>query len=280
MFNVTEISFLGHIISYKTIRPDPKNLAPIGQVDEPKNVKDVQRFLGMLNYHHEFLPDLTLLAEPLQRLTRGGVKFQWTPECRKSFETLKKLVTTELKLAIFDPECHTIVSTDASDVGIGGVLSQYQHGKEVPVAFGHHTLDARQRGYSTPEREGLGPLYFCEYWEKFLLGRRFTLRTDHQALTTLLRQYGHGRKSGKFARWFERLSVFDYKIEYRKGSQNQVADYLSRLTSKATELGVPEPQVDNRVVKAVTENGLSLRKFQDASVKDELHNQLRNAINT
>ena len=83
----------------------------------------------MLNYHHEFLPGLTALVEPLRQLTRGNVKFEWTPLCHKSFETLKKLVCTELKLALFDPECHTIVSVDGSDVGIGGVLSQIQKGR-------------------------------------------------------------------------------------------------------------------------------------------------------
>ena len=92
-----------------------------------------------------------------------------TPLCHTSFETLKKLVCTELKLALFDPECHTIVSFYGSHVGIGGVLSQIQNGREVSVTFGHHTLDARQGKYSTPEIDGLGAVHFTEYWEKFLL---------------------------------------------------------------------------------------------------------------
>ncbi len=153
------------------------------------------------------------------------------------------------------------------------------NGKEIPVAFGHHTLDDKQRRYATNEREALAIVYFCEYWEKFLLGHRFTIRTDHQALTTLMKQYGNGRKSGKFARWFERLSVFDYAVIYRQGSQNTVADALSRLNNKASELGVSDP-VASFVINAVNTIGLSVSTFQDASHKDPLQVKIKNALST
>ena len=277
IFRAAEVPFLGHLISNEGIKPDPKNLQPIRDAETPTTLKQVQSFLGMLNYYSPFLPDLAALTEPLRNLTRKDIKFVWSADCTKAFETLKKLVCTELKLAIFDSECLTYLSVDASDVGIGGVLSQEQHGREIPIAFGHHTLDARLRGMATNEREGYAAVFFTEYWEKFLLGRHFILRTDHQALTTLLTQYGDGRKSGKFARWYERLSVFDFTIEYRKGADNTVADALSRLSSKATELGVQDPMATH-VIKAIDAQGLSMSLFQEASKMDPLHALLRTAL--
>ena len=231
----------------------------------------------MLNYYNEYLPDLARVAEPLRELTRKGTKFEWNKRREESFEKLKKLVNNDLKLAIFNPDCKTIVSTDASEVGIGGLLSQVQNGVEVPIAFGHHTLDQRQRNYSASEREALAAMYFCEYWEKYLLGRHFILRTDHQALKTLLHQFGNGRKSGKFARWFERLQIFNYTIEYVKGENNVVADAMSRLASNVSTEGVPDYAVQT-IIKAVHEQGFTMKLFREASLKDDLHNAIREQI--
>ena len=279
VFGVTEVQFLGHIVSQGSLKPDPKNLQPIRDATTPTTLTEVQSFLGMINYYNEFLPDLAAITEPLRELTRNGVPFDMTADRQKSFETLKKMVCTELKLAIFDPESHTIVTTDASNVGIGGVLSQLQNCREVPVAFGHHTLDSRQRGYDTTEKETLAAVYFPEYWEKFLLGRHFTLRTDHQALTTLLRSYGKGRKAGKFARWFERLSNFNYTIEFRRGKDNKVADALSRLHMKASELGVPDYTV-SKMISTVTEHGLSFHIFGNLTQDDPVLKQVYCAVSS
>ena len=211
-FRQTEINFLGHVISQGTIRPSRKNIEPIRNYPKPRNCKEVQRFLGVMNYHASFIPKFAVIAEPLRALTRKNVNFNWSEECDQAFEKLKQIICCDLKLSPFDPTAQTYVTTDASNVGIGGVLSQLQNGKEVPIAYGHKTLDQRQRNYSAGEKEALAAMYFVEHWEKYLIGRRFTLRSDHQTLRTLMTQFGNGRKSGKFQRWFERLQAFSYTL--------------------------------------------------------------------
>ncbi|MCP4489745.1 MAG: hypothetical protein GY820_20880, partial [Gammaproteobacteria bacterium] len=181
----------------------------------------------------DFLEDLASLVEPLWQLCRKNARFKWNYACQKSFDTLKKLVQDKLNVFIFDPNCATFLTTDASDVGLGAVLSQLQNGKEVPISFASHTLSPRERNFATNEREALACVWGCEHFEKFLLGRPFTLRTDHAALTTLLQRSGSSRQSAKFERWFERLSIFDYTPLYTKGTNNTVADWLSRLENKA-----------------------------------------------
>lgn len=237
-FSQRKIGFLGHVIQNGTITPDPSNIRPIKQVGTPINKREVQTFLGMVNFYAEYIRDIASLAEPLRALTRKETPFSWTKECQVSFETLKAVMADQLALHIFDPSAKTILTTDASDVGIGAVLSQVQRNKEVPIAFASHTLSPTERNYATNEREAWAAIWAMEHFEKFLLGRRFTLRTDHQALKSLLITQTSRRTSAKFTRWIERLAPFDYTVEYHPGSQNQVADALSRLRGRAQEYGI------------------------------------------
>ena len=264
IFRDTSVPFLGHIIYAGSIQPDPKNLSSIEKFQEPTNVKEVQCFLGMLNYYSDFLPNFSNLVEPLRKLTRKGVKFQWSKPQQNAFQTLKDMIFCDLRLGIFDPQFSTILSTDASDVGIGGVLSQIQYGKEVPIAFAHHTLNSRERGWAVNEREAFAAMYFCEYFEKYLLGRTFTLRSDHQPLMSLLQKASNKRQSSKFGRWAERLAEFDFKFEYKKGSENVVPDAISRLISESVE---PSADLCLKLHK-INEEGLSAETFKTATNQD------------
>ncbi len=189
------------------------------------------------------------------------------------------MAQTKLRVFIFDPNCHTILTTDASDVGLGCVLSQVQNGKEMPIAFASHTLQQRERNYATNEREALACVWGCEHLEKFLLGRPVKLRTDHAALTTLLNRSGKGRQSSKFERWFERLSMFDYHAEYTKGTQNKVADWLSRLQLKVESFHIDTPPtaITN---KKISLDGISLQDIKNATLKDNTLQQVSKYVST
>ncbi|MCP3664187.1 MAG: hypothetical protein GY696_17135, partial [Gammaproteobacteria bacterium] len=142
---VHRVNFLGHVVSDQGIEPDPKNLSDLLEAPTPKNITDIQSFLGMCNYYSEFLQDFSTISEQIRNLTRDGVEFIWTHECEKAFRLLKKMVTSDQCLAIFDPDCDLILATDDSDVGIGVVLPQIQDRKERPIAFASHTLLERER---------------------------------------------------------------------------------------------------------------------------------------
>ncbi|GFS04859.1 polyprotein, partial [Elysia marginata] len=154
-FSVSRINFLGHIISADGVTPDPKNVQPILDAPTPKTLKQGQSLLGMVNYYHDFIKNLSTTAEPLRRLTRKGVKFHWSTECSQAFERLKSDIAGEVRNFIFDPNAPTFFTTDASDVGLGAVLNQRQHGREVPIAYASHTLQPRERSFATNEKEAL-----------------------------------------------------------------------------------------------------------------------------
>ena len=156
--------------------------------------------------------------------------FKWTEAAQSSFDEVKQLLIASPALALYDPTLRSVISTDASDYGLGAVFAQIQlDGTEKPVAFASHTLTVTEGKYSIVEKEALACVWATEKWRTYLWGHRFTLRTDHQALTTLLTTKGIGRAGMRVARWSARLLCFDYDIVYRPGSQNYTADCLSRL---------------------------------------------------
>ena len=129
-------------------------------------------------------------------------------------------ITSAPILAHFDPDAQTIVTTDESGTRIGAVLSQVSGGKERPVAYASKKLPASERKYSIGERETLACIFACEHWHVFIFGRKFILRTDHQAFTTLLATSGSGHRPLRIYRWSDRLHQYDFDIQYTAGSKN------------------------------------------------------------
>lgn len=280
IFLKPSINYLGHIISEYGIQPDPKNIEALEKIEEPRTIKQVQSFLGAVNFYTSFIPDLANLAEPLRALTRKGYKFKWTHTEITAFNSIKKAILNNNPLAIFDPNAKTYVTTDASEIGLGGMLSQVQNGKEVPVAYASHTLSPTQRNYSTGEKEALACLWACEHWEKYLLGRFFILRTDHSPLVTLLTKNTSLRQSAKFSRWLIRLSIFDYEVEYMKGENNKIADFLSRSPMKNCFDEILEEDSSIFLRNSFLEENISISNIHRHQREDENFKNIYNFIKT
>ena len=287
IFGKSEIPAFGHILSKNGIRPHPKNVQPILDFPAPSSVKDVQSFLGLINFFGEFISGLAKISEPIRRLTREGVSFNWDDRCQRAMESLKLKVQEALPLHIFDPNKPTVITTDASEVGIGATLTQVDQGKEVPISCFNRTLSPSERNYSATEREAFAVMSALEHWEKLVLGRPVLVRTDHQALISALQHPKDRRQSSKFSRWLDRLKPFNFTVEHIRGTSNTVADSLSRLSTglsvKSISLSdiqgasAQDPLLDK--VKAALEQGwptgdalLQLRPFKsvaaDLSVRD------------
>ena len=206
-FARTEINFLGYHVSSQGVLPLYSNVKTIEELPQPTSAKEVASFLGTPNFYLKFVAHYADTAEPRRRLLRKDVPWDWTDEQDQAFRTLKHKITSAPILAHFDLDAQTIVTTDASGTGHGAVLSQVSGGKERPVAYASKTLSATERKYSTGEREALACIFACEYWHVFLFGRKFILRTDHQALTTLLATSGSGHRPVRIYRWSETVKV-------------------------------------------------------------------------
>ena len=165
------------------------------------------------------------MASPLYALT-GKAPFVWTEEHSKSFQALKTAVLSAEALAMSQKEGVFILDTDASDVAVGGQLSQVQGDKVRPIAFASKRLTPSQRKYCTTRKELLALITFTRQFRHYLLGRSFLIRTDHSSLAWLMR---FKDIEGQLARWLEELAQFDMQIVHRKGKEHANADALSRL---------------------------------------------------
>ena len=229
-FMKEEIKFLGHIISKEGIRTDPVKVEAIRSFGEPKCVKKLRSFLGICNYYRKFIKDYATKARKLEQLCSGpgNTKLVWSSELEDIFNGLKTALTSTPILGFPDLQREFILDTDASFNTIGAVLSQAdERGIEKVIAYGSHAMTSHEIGYCTTRKELLAVYYFCVHFKHYLYGRRFTLRTDHKAITFML----NTKKpvTSQFQTWINFLSSLDINLVYRKGILHGNADALSRL---------------------------------------------------
>ena len=247
-FAAPQVSYLGHLISADGISPDPAKVTAVKNLKTPGTVKEVRSFLGLAGYYRKFLPRYATVAAPLTDLTKKDNKFVWTEECEQAFQTIKNSVSSApvLKYPRFDREF--ILQTDASDVGLGPVLSQIDDdGVEKVVAFASQTLSTRERNFSATEKEAYTIVFGTRHFRVYLLGRKFKIVTYHKALKFLHTMEPKGRT----AKWIMDLQEFQFEVEHRPGKQNTNADSLSRLDvqANATAKTHTEGQTDSNTLK-------------------------------
>ena len=152
----------------------------------PQSTKDVQKLLGLASYYRRFVRNFASIARPLHRLTEKTATFEWTVECQEAFAELRHRLCTAPVLAFLDFTKPFILDTDASNTGIGGVLSQLdEQGQEHVIAFASHTLSKSEHQYCMTRRELLAVVVFTQQFQPYLLGREFILMTDHGSLSWL-----------------------------------------------------------------------------------------------
>ena len=224
-FLQAKIKFLSHIIERGTIKPNPDKVASLREFKTPTTTTEAQSFMGLANYYHKFIPNFATLASPIF-LVYARTPLEWNDECQQAFEQLRNALTSETVLILPNFDLPFLVETDASNYGVGGVLSQAVSDGVRPVAYFSKHLNAAQRRYSTSERELLAIVLTLEHFRQFLYGQQFDIITDHEPLKHLVKT---PRIAPKLARWVARIQLFDYKIRYRRGEDNGGADGLSRL---------------------------------------------------
>lgn len=202
---------------------DPSKIQAMLDWPVPADAKGLRGFLGLTGYYRKFIKGYGTIAKPLTELTKKG-SFLWTPATEAAFATIKTAMTTAPVLKLPDFSLPFIVETDASYYGLGTVLIQDKH----PLAFISKALGVKNLGLSIYEKEMLAILLAVSKWRSYLLHTTFIIRTDHKSLKFLLEQ----KVSTPLQhRYLTKLLGFDYKIEYKKGADNGVADALLRANA-------------------------------------------------
>jgi hypothetical protein len=227
-----EVNYIVHQITEARVKPNPQKVAPITSYPTPTSVKELKTFCGVISYYRRFIPNCSRIASPLHKLLKKDVKFEWKPEQEHASQHLKAKLTSQPILQYLDFSKEFILTTDASNTGLGAVLSQGPLGKDLPVAYASRSLNKSEVNYSTSEKELLAIVWATRYFRPYLYGRHFQIVTDHKPLTWVMNVKDPG---SRLLRWRIHLEEFDYAITYKRGSQNSNADALSRIGSVTTE---------------------------------------------
>lgn len=232
VFGASEVTFLGYQISAKGTEPLKSKVQVISNFPLPKTVRELRRFLGMVNFYRRFLPNAAQIQAPLHSLLTGSVKASHPVviegNALKAFEDCKKSLCNAALLAHPDSQAKLGLVTDASDTAIGGVLQQLKDDEWQPLAFFSRKLSPSQTKYSPYDRELLA-IYECiKYFRHMLEATHFTVYTDHKPLCYAF----HERKTNCSPRQYRHLdfiSQFTTDIRFISGKNNLVADTLSRI---------------------------------------------------
>ena len=214
----------GHIVGRAGLECDRDKLSAVANWIPPSTIKGVREFLGFTGYYRRFVPDYSTVAQPQVRLLGKDCTFQWTVACKDAFKALRALLIKAPVLAFPKEDLPYIVDTDASDYGIGGVLSQNIEGTEHVIAYYSKSLNPAQQKYCTTRRELLAVVATLDHFKGYVWGPKFLVRSDHAALVRLTNLKNI---QGMLARWLAKLQQFHFDIVHRPGAQHGNADGLS-----------------------------------------------------
>lgn len=277
IFGVSTIDFLGHRISAEGITPLPDKVRVILDFPRPITVKELQRYVGILNFYHRFLPRAASLMRPLysalQKKPSASKRLTWCPEMSTAFDASKRALAEATMLSHPQAGAELALTTDASDFAVGGVLEQKIKDCWVPLGFFSRQLRDRELKYSTFDRELLAMYLSVRHFRHWLDGRNFVIFTDHNPLPFAMWKSSDPWTSRQ-QNQLSAISEFTTDIRHVSGKSNAVADALSRISVSAVSLGIDfrkmaaEQQTDAEVKAQRT--AITNLKLKDVLIDDDI----------
>lgn len=269
-----EVLFLGHKLTSEGIYPAEEKTLAIQQFRPPKDKEELRSFLGMVCFVAKFIPNLATVSFPLRELLKKNVRYIWQSEHQEAFDKIKSHMVEPEKLGYFDPNKKSRLVADASPVGLGAVLMQFDVNNEpVVIDYGAKSLTEAERRYCQPEREALALVWAVEKFKQYLIGVEFELVTDHKALETIFSP--RSRPCARIERWVLRLQSFRYKVVYKAGKTN-VADPLSRLPQREDEPF--DEECDTYINAVILSAAVDIAEVEKVSREDVILQAVKEAI--
>lgn len=225
-FKQRRIRFLGHTFSSDGLDVNEVKVQAIKMFRPPNTVEEVRSFLGLVTYVSKFIPNLATVTDPLRKLTKKDTPFDWGDEQQNAFTQLKDQLSNPTTLGYYKVSDRTQLYADASPVGLGAVLVQFDGQEPRIISYASKSLSDTEKRYCQTEKEALALVWAVERFHFYLFGRSFELITDHKALEVIFSP--KSKPCARIERWVLRLQSYRYTVVYRAG-KNNIADPLSRL---------------------------------------------------
>ena len=269
IFRTSEIPFFGHVLTAEGIKPDPSKVIAIRSMKPPQSKKELETFLGMVNYLAKFAPNLSDMTAPLRQLLKGDSEFIWDATHDAAFENVKGIITADPAqiLAYYDPAKELTLQVDASQSGLGATIMQ--HGK--PIAYASKSLSQTEQQYAQIEKELYAILYGYKRFHQFIYGRKVTVESDHKPLETILKK-PIANAPPRLQRMMLQLQKYDLHIVHVPGKEIPIADSLSRIytvnSNNCNDISVDLDMVVHSIMNNVPVSPNKLAEIKKESLSD------------
>lgn len=240
VFCRSELRYLGYVVNQFGLLVDPDKVNAVLRIPTPKNVTEVRRVVGLASWYRRFIPSFSTIVSPLTKLTQKNQPFIWDEGCERALNTIKQTLVSAPILACPDFNLPFYVETDASDYGLGAVLTQRHPDGERVVCYLSRALSKQEKRFSTTEKETLAILFSIEKLRPYLEGTKFYVITDHYCLKWL---FSIKDPIGRIARWALRLQQYDFEVIHRRGKDHLVPDALSRAVVEVDCVGLSPEKI-------------------------------------
>ncbi|KAG2788615.1 hypothetical protein PC111_g24187 [Phytophthora cactorum] len=243
IFGASEIPILGCLVGKNGVRPDPEKVRVISEWPTLSNVKELRQFLGLTTYLCKYVENYAGKICPLSQLLKKEAEWKWTAECQQAFDAVKQGLTEAPILAVAGQDRPFHVVCDASDFAIGCALMQHDHeGRDRVIYYQSRQLKPAERNYPVHDKELLAMKYALAKFRVYLLGSGpFVVYTDHTSRQTAVKS---PHISQQMVRWLSFFAEYNFRVEYKPGRLNVVADVTMRRpdyavkTADANRIGV------------------------------------------
>ena len=276
-FRQRSVKFLGYLVTADGITPLPEKVQAVADFPKPTSRTQLRRYLGMLNFYRQSIPNCAQLLQPLDKMLQGKTKsntqpLAWSDTSLQAFVDSKHALATATLLAHPAPDAHLTLMTDASGVAVGGVLHQTINDQLQPLGFFSKKLTGPQLKYSTYDRELLAVFLSIRYFQHLLEGRTFDVLTDHKPLVhALLSPTVNLNASPRQSRQLSFISEFSCSLKHVAGARNTVADTLSRgglLSLTTGTLATPESIAEAQSTDSELDNLTSSLQLREMPLPD------------
>ncbi|GBG59112.1 hypothetical protein CBR_g32130 [Chara braunii] len=231
-----QVLYLGHALDGDGIKPEDSKITVIRDWPTPRTLTALRSFLGLANYYRKFVRNVSTIAAHLRRLLKKEAIWQWDKDNTSALKKLKRALIEYPVLKAADPSLPVVVTTDASQYGIGAVLQQDDDNGYKPVEFMSARMPSEKVATSTYERELYALRQALEHWKHYLLGRLFKVYSNHETLRWLKTQ---AKLTPKLTRWVVEIDQYDFELKPLKAKYNVVADALSRISDYFGAISLP-----------------------------------------
>ena len=276
-----KITFCGHEIDRSGLHKIQSKIDAVVNAPKIENVEQLRSFLGLVQYYSKFLPNLSTILRPLHELLVQGKQWKWTQRCEDAVNKVKQLITSDVVLTHYNPDLPVTLACDASSYGLGCVLSHIMpDGTEQPIAFASRTLNSAEKNYSQIDKEALSIVWSVKKFELYLLGRHFTLITDHRPLLSIFSPTKgvSVTTAARLQRYALFLAGHDYDIRYKNTKTHGNCDSLSRLPVSSKSKSNEPDSTDIFYVSQFESLPITAKAVHHATVRDQQLSRVYDAV--